>query len=29
MTPRAYRLFQSKLLTRPFEQMQASRSGRH
>jgi uncharacterized protein with von Willebrand factor type A (vWA) domain len=29
MTPRAYRLFQSKLLTRIFEQMQASRSGRH
>jgi uncharacterized protein with von Willebrand factor type A (vWA) domain len=29
MTPRAYRLFQSKLLTRIFEQLQASRSGRH
>jgi uncharacterized protein with von Willebrand factor type A (vWA) domain len=29
MTPRAYRLFQSKLLTRIFEEMQASRSGRH
>lgn len=29
MTPHAYRLFQSKLLTRIFEQMQASRSGRH
>jgi uncharacterized protein with von Willebrand factor type A (vWA) domain len=29
MTPRAYRLFQSKLLLRIFEQMQASRSGRH
>ncbi len=29
MTPKAYRLFQSKLLTRIFEQMQASRSGRH
>jgi uncharacterized protein with von Willebrand factor type A (vWA) domain len=29
MTPRAYRLFQSKLLVRIFEQMQASRSGRH
>ncbi|HVS40168.1 MAG TPA: hypothetical protein VMS17_31710 [Gemmataceae bacterium] len=29
MTPRAYKLFQSKLLTRIFEQMQASRSGRH
>jgi uncharacterized protein with von Willebrand factor type A (vWA) domain len=29
LTPRAYRLFQSKLLTRIFEQMQASRSGRH
>jgi uncharacterized protein with von Willebrand factor type A (vWA) domain len=29
MTPRAYRLFQSKLLTRIFEQMQASRSGKH
>ncbi len=29
MTPRAYRLFQSKLLTRIFEQVQASRSGRH
>jgi uncharacterized protein with von Willebrand factor type A (vWA) domain len=29
MTPKAYRLFQSKLLTRIFEQMQESRSGRH
>jgi uncharacterized protein with von Willebrand factor type A (vWA) domain len=29
MTPRAYRLFQSKLLTRIFEEMQASRTGRH
>jgi uncharacterized protein with von Willebrand factor type A (vWA) domain len=29
MTPRAYRLFQSKLLGTIFEQMQASRSGRH
>jgi uncharacterized protein with von Willebrand factor type A (vWA) domain len=29
MTPRAYRLFQSKLLTRIFEQMQESRTGRH
>ena len=29
MTPCAYRLFQSKLLTRTFEQMQVSRSGRH
>ena len=29
MTPKAYRLFQSKLLTQIFEQMQASRSGRH
>jgi uncharacterized protein with von Willebrand factor type A (vWA) domain len=29
MTPRAYRLFQSKLLTRIFEQIQESRSGRH
>jgi uncharacterized protein with von Willebrand factor type A (vWA) domain len=29
MTPRAYRLFQSKLLTKIFEQMQESRSGRH
>jgi uncharacterized protein with von Willebrand factor type A (vWA) domain len=29
MTPRAYRLFQSKLLTRIFEQMQASKAGRH
>ncbi len=29
MTPRAYRLFQSKLLARIFEQMQESRSGRH
>jgi uncharacterized protein with von Willebrand factor type A (vWA) domain len=29
LTPRAYRLFQSKLLSRIFEEMQASRSGRH
>jgi uncharacterized protein with von Willebrand factor type A (vWA) domain len=29
MTPRAYRLFQSKLLVRIFEQLQESRSGRH
>jgi uncharacterized protein with von Willebrand factor type A (vWA) domain len=29
MTPKAYRLFQSKLLTRIFEQLQESRSGRH
>jgi uncharacterized protein with von Willebrand factor type A (vWA) domain len=29
LTPRAYRLFQSKLLTRIFEQLQESRSGRH
>src|SRR5206468_549325 len=29
MTPRAYRLFQSKLLTQIFEQLEASRSGRH
>jgi uncharacterized protein with von Willebrand factor type A (vWA) domain len=29
MTPRAYRLFQSKLLTRIFEQIQESRTGRH
>jgi uncharacterized protein with von Willebrand factor type A (vWA) domain len=29
MTPRAYRLFQSKLLVKIFEQLQASRSGRH
>jgi uncharacterized protein with von Willebrand factor type A (vWA) domain len=29
MTPRAYRLFQSKLLARIFEQLQASRTGRH
>jgi uncharacterized protein with von Willebrand factor type A (vWA) domain len=29
MTPRAYRLFQSRLLTRIFEHMQESRSGRH
>jgi uncharacterized protein with von Willebrand factor type A (vWA) domain len=29
MTPRAYRLFQSKLLTRIFEQMQESKAGRH
>ncbi len=29
LTPKAYRLFQSKLLSRIFEQIQASRSGRH
>src|SRR5436190_776099 len=29
MTPRAYRLFQSRLLSRIFEQMQASKTGRH
>ncbi len=29
MTPKAYRLFQNKLLTRLFEQLQESRSGRH
>jgi uncharacterized protein with von Willebrand factor type A (vWA) domain len=29
LTPKAYRLFQSKLLTQIFEEMQASRSGRH
>jgi uncharacterized protein with von Willebrand factor type A (vWA) domain len=29
MTPKAYRLFQSKLLTRIFEQLQESRTGRH
>jgi uncharacterized protein with von Willebrand factor type A (vWA) domain len=29
MTPRAYRLFQNKLLTQIFEQLEASRSGRH
>jgi uncharacterized protein with von Willebrand factor type A (vWA) domain len=29
MTPRAYRLFQSKLLSRIFEELEASRSGRH
>ncbi|HKB36346.1 MAG TPA: hypothetical protein VKD72_07830 [Gemmataceae bacterium] len=29
MTPRAYRLFQNKLLTQIFEQLDASRSGRH
>jgi uncharacterized protein with von Willebrand factor type A (vWA) domain len=29
MTPRAYRLFQSKLLARIFEHLQESRSGRH
>ncbi len=29
LTPKAYRLFQSKLLARIFEQIQASRSGRH
>jgi uncharacterized protein with von Willebrand factor type A (vWA) domain len=29
LSPRAYRLFQSKLLTHIFSEMQASRSGRH
>jgi uncharacterized protein with von Willebrand factor type A (vWA) domain len=29
MTPRAYRLFQSKLLSRIFEQLEESRTGRH
>lgn len=29
MTPKAFRLFQSKLLARIFEEIQASRSGRH
>jgi uncharacterized protein with von Willebrand factor type A (vWA) domain len=29
MTPKAYRLFQSRLLTQIFDQLQASRSGRH
>ncbi len=29
LTPKAYRLFQSKLLSQIFEQLQASRSGRH
>ncbi|HJT77263.1 MAG TPA: hypothetical protein VJ739_08675 [Gemmataceae bacterium] len=29
MTPRAYRLFQSRLLTTIFSELQASRSGRH
>jgi uncharacterized protein with von Willebrand factor type A (vWA) domain len=29
LTPRAYRLFQSKLLTQIFSDLQASRSGRH
>lgn len=29
MTPKAYRLFQSKLLTEIFNELQASRSGRH
>jgi uncharacterized protein with von Willebrand factor type A (vWA) domain len=29
MTPKAFRLFQSKLLTEIFSEMQASRSGRH
>jgi uncharacterized protein with von Willebrand factor type A (vWA) domain len=29
LTPKAYRLFQSKLLARIFEQLQESRSGRH
>jgi uncharacterized protein with von Willebrand factor type A (vWA) domain len=29
MTPKAYRLFQSKLLTRIFAQLQESRAGRH
>lgn len=29
LTPKAYRLFQSKLLTQIFEELQASRTGRH
>ncbi len=29
MTPRAYRLFQSKLLTKIFEQLQEAKTGRH
>jgi uncharacterized protein with von Willebrand factor type A (vWA) domain len=29
LTPKAYRLFQSKLLTHIFDELQASRSGRH
>src|SRR5207302_2488871 len=29
LSPKAYRLFQSKLLTQIFNEMQASRSGRH
>jgi uncharacterized protein with von Willebrand factor type A (vWA) domain len=29
LTPKAYRLFQSKLLTQIYEELQASRSGRH
>jgi uncharacterized protein with von Willebrand factor type A (vWA) domain len=29
MTPKAYRLFQARLLTQIFDQLQASRSGRH
>jgi uncharacterized protein with von Willebrand factor type A (vWA) domain len=29
LTPKAYRLFQSKLLTQVFDELQASRSGRH
>src|SRR5262249_11030861 len=29
LTPKAYRLFQSRLLTAIFDQLQASRSGRH
>jgi len=29
MTPKAYRIFQSRLLTQIFDQLQASRSGRH
>ena len=29
MTPKAYRLFQSKILTQIFSDMQASRTGRH
>jgi uncharacterized protein with von Willebrand factor type A (vWA) domain len=29
LTPKAYRLFQSRLLTQIFDQLQASRSGRH
>src|SRR5207248_11686036 len=29
MTPKAYRLFQSKLLTQIFDELQGARSGRH